>query len=79
MNNFVFKIPVAKRGSSHLVRSNSELRRLLVATGNRSILVVEDIDCSVEFHDRADVAAARALAREMNRRQGYQEDQKGLR
>ncbi|PWA70432.1 ATPase, AAA-type, core [Artemisia annua] len=57
------------------IRSNSELRRLLVATGNRSILVVEDIDCSVEFHDRADVAAARALARE-NRRRGYQEEQK---
>ncbi|KAJ0657656.1 putative AAA+ ATPase domain, ATPase, AAA-type, core, AAA-type ATPase domain-containing protein [Helianthus annuus] len=35
--------------------SNSELRRLLVATANRSILVVEDIDCSVELHDRVQV------------------------
>ncbi|XP_030523978.1 protein HYPER-SENSITIVITY-RELATED 4-like [Rhodamnia argentea] len=31
---------------------NSELRKLLVATANRSILVVEDIDCTIEFHDR---------------------------
>ncbi|KAK9048081.1 hypothetical protein SSX86_032956 [Deinandra increscens subsp. villosa] len=36
------------------VGTNWELRRLLVATANRSILVVEDIDCSVELHDRAD-------------------------
>ncbi|CAN8254769.1 unnamed protein product [Cochlearia groenlandica] len=34
------------------VSSNSELRRLLIATANRSILVVEDIDCSIEFKDR---------------------------
>ncbi|GJU38162.1 AAA-ATPase-like protein [Tanacetum coccineum] len=58
------------------IRSNSELRRLLVATGNRSILVVEDIDCSVEFHDRDDVAAARAALARENRRRGYQEEQK---
>ncbi|KAJ6793453.1 AAA-ATPase-like [Iris pallida] len=31
------------------VRSNSELRSLLTSTANRSILVVEDIDCSVEL------------------------------
>ncbi|KAK9048097.1 hypothetical protein SSX86_032940 [Deinandra increscens subsp. villosa] len=41
------------------IKSNSELRRLLVATANRSILVVEDIDCSVELHDRVQVEAAR--------------------
>ena len=35
------------------LRSNSELRRLLIAMANRSILVVEDIDCTVEFHDRS--------------------------
>ncbi|KDP44563.1 hypothetical protein JCGZ_22145 [Jatropha curcas] len=29
-----------------------ELRRLLISTGNRSILVVEDIDCSLELQDR---------------------------
>ncbi|XP_015889982.3 AAA-ATPase At3g50940 [Ziziphus jujuba] len=34
------------------IRSNSELRRLLIAMANRSILVVEDIDCTVEFQDR---------------------------
>ncbi|KAL6294285.1 hypothetical protein ACE6H2_002427 [Prunus campanulata] len=36
---------------THL-RSNSELRRLLVSTANRSILVIEDIDCSIELKDR---------------------------
>lgn len=44
------------------IKSNSELRSLLVATANRSILVVEDIDCSVELHDRVAVEAAKALA-----------------
>ncbi|KAJ7967339.1 AAA-ATPase [Quillaja saponaria] len=34
------------------INTNSELRRLLIATGNRSILVVEDIDCSIELQDR---------------------------
>ncbi|KAF3490102.1 hypothetical protein F2Q69_00056610 [Brassica cretica] len=34
------------------VNSNSELRRLMIATANRSILVVEDIDCSIELKDR---------------------------
>ncbi|XP_021908293.1 protein HYPER-SENSITIVITY-RELATED 4, partial [Carica papaya] len=34
------------------LRCNSELRRLLVATANRSILVVEDIDCTIELQDR---------------------------
>ena len=34
------------------LRSNSELRKLLISTGNRSILVVEDIDCSLELQDR---------------------------
>ncbi|KAI9168673.1 hypothetical protein LWI28_000265 [Acer negundo] len=31
---------------------NSELRRLLVSTSNRSILVIEDIDCSIELQNR---------------------------
>ncbi|XP_023749099.1 AAA-ATPase At3g50940 [Lactuca sativa] len=44
------------------IRSNSELRKLLVGTANRSILVVEDIDCSVEFHDREGAEAARSFA-----------------
>ncbi|XP_056176357.1 AAA-ATPase At3g50940-like [Syzygium oleosum] len=34
------------------LRSNSELRRLLVATANQSILVVEDIDCTIKLQDR---------------------------
>ncbi|GJS99762.1 AAA-ATPase-like protein [Tanacetum coccineum] len=44
-------------------RSNSELRRLLVSTANRSILVVEDIDCSVQLHDRDIVEEAKTSAR----------------
>ncbi|CAN1814037.1 Protein HYPER-SENSITIVITY-RELATED 4 [Linum perenne] len=32
---------------------NSELRRLLIATPNRSILVVEDIDCTIDLQDRS--------------------------
>lgn len=31
---------------------NSELRRLLIAMANKSILVIEDIDCTIEFQDR---------------------------
>lgn len=40
------------------LRSNSDLRTLLVATANRSILVVEDIDCTIDLQDRlpADIA-----------------------
>uniref|UniRef100_A0A5B7CGZ5 AAA+ ATPase domain-containing protein n=1 Tax=Davidia involucrata TaxID=16924 RepID=A0A5B7CGZ5_DAVIN len=34
------------------LHSNSDLRRLLVSTGNRSILVIEDIDCSIELQNR---------------------------
>ncbi|ESQ28959.1 hypothetical protein EUTSA_v10023872mg, partial [Eutrema salsugineum] len=34
------------------VNSNGELRKILMSTANRSILVVEDIDCSIEFKDR---------------------------
>ncbi|XP_075493054.1 AAA-ATPase At2g18193-like [Primulina tabacum] len=32
--------------------SNSELRRILLSTTNRSIIVIEDIDCSVQMHER---------------------------
>jgi chaperone BCS1 len=34
------------------VMSNSDLRRLLVGMGNRSILVIEDIDCTIELKQR---------------------------
>lgn len=42
------------------LRTNSELRTLLVATANQSILVVEDIDCTIDLQDRlpADTAGA---------------------
>ncbi|XP_066363507.1 protein HYPER-SENSITIVITY-RELATED 4-like [Miscanthus floridulus] len=43
------------------VKSNSDLRRLLVKTSNRSILVVEDIDCSIELQQR-DEGERRATA-----------------
>ncbi|XP_047331211.1 AAA-ATPase At3g50940-like [Impatiens glandulifera] len=33
--------------------NNTDLRKLLLFTANRSILVVEDIDCTIQFHDRA--------------------------
>ncbi|XP_012067241.1 AAA-ATPase At3g50940 isoform X4 [Jatropha curcas] len=46
------------------LRNNSELRRLLISTGNKSILVVEDIDCSIELHNR--IAEARALNPKLN-------------
>ncbi|KAM0022243.1 putative AAA+ ATPase domain, ATPase, AAA-type, core [Helianthus debilis subsp. tardiflorus] len=50
------------------IRSNSDLRRLLVTTANRSILVVEDIDCSAELHDRED---AKEVVRENDQYQEY--------
>ncbi|XWS14542.1 hypothetical protein CRYUN_Cryun35bG0018800 [Craigia yunnanensis] len=31
------------------IQCNSDLRRLLIGTGNRSIIVIEDIDCSLDF------------------------------
>ncbi|XP_047321077.1 AAA-ATPase At3g50940-like [Impatiens glandulifera] len=37
------------------LRSNSDFKNLLLKTENRSILVIEDIDCSAEFHTRQDV------------------------
>ncbi|KAJ9128791.1 hypothetical protein P3X46_033671 [Hevea brasiliensis] len=49
------------------LRTNSELRKLLISTGNKSILVVEDIDCSIDLQNR--IAEARALNPRSNR--GY--------
>ncbi|OMO88239.1 hypothetical protein COLO4_20350 [Corchorus olitorius] len=34
------------------IYNNSNLRRLLVSTRNRSIVVIEDIDCSIDLEDR---------------------------
>ncbi|CAI9302293.1 unnamed protein product [Lactuca saligna] len=56
------------------VRSNSELRKLLVSTANRSILVVEDIDCSVELHDRVTAEPPRSTRR--NQGWGYHDERK---
>ncbi|XLS61333.1 hypothetical protein HN51_015561 [Arachis hypogaea] len=36
------------------VQCNSDLRKLLIGTGSKSILVIEDIDCSVQLHNRED-------------------------
>jgi hypothetical protein len=35
------------------VSSNSELRKLLIQTTNRSVIVIEDIDCSADLAERA--------------------------
>ncbi|XP_059295436.1 protein HYPER-SENSITIVITY-RELATED 4-like [Lycium ferocissimum] len=34
------------------ITKNSDLRRVLLATANNSILVVEDIDCTIDLHDK---------------------------
>ena len=39
------------------IQCNSDLRKLLIGMGNRSILVVEDIDCSIQFQDRESESA----------------------
>ncbi|GMP57661.1 hypothetical protein CsSME_00021647 [Camellia sinensis var. sinensis] len=36
------------------IRYNSDFQQLLVSTGNQSILVIEDIDCSIKFQNRQD-------------------------
>ncbi|KAB5541460.1 hypothetical protein DKX38_014434 [Salix brachista] len=41
------------------LRTNSDLRNLLVSIENKSVLMVEDIDCSIELQDR--LAQARAM------------------
>ncbi|XP_058082682.1 protein HYPER-SENSITIVITY-RELATED 4-like [Magnolia sinica] len=42
------------------VRWNSDLRRLRIGTANQSILVTEDIDCTVDFKDREALVVGRA-------------------
>ncbi|XP_043719870.1 protein HYPER-SENSITIVITY-RELATED 4-like isoform X2 [Telopea speciosissima] len=58
------------------LRCNSELRRLLLATANRSILVVEDIDCTIELQDR--LAKARAATQPLRFHEGNQVTLSGL-
>ncbi|XP_059624669.1 AAA-ATPase At5g17750-like [Cornus florida] len=47
-------------------KSDSSLRKIFLATGNRSILVIEDIDCSVELPDRELVSPAGSEPRKRN-------------
>nr|GLL28468.1 AAA-ATPase At3g50940-like [Ipomoea trifida] len=52
------------------IHANSELRRILLATGNKSILVVEDIDCSLDIEDRkADEQALKMLRNHVSQAQ----------
>jgi chaperone BCS1 len=43
------------------VQCNSDLRRLLIGTGSQSILVIEDIDCSVELQNRESANEAKSV------------------
>ncbi|KAL2497754.1 P-loop containing nucleoside triphosphate hydrolase superfamily protein [Abeliophyllum distichum] len=43
------------------VKRDSDLRKLLLRTANRSILVIEDIDCSVELPERKEPMCADGL------------------
>ncbi|PON99596.1 Spastin [Trema orientale] len=51
------------------LRANSELRKLLIAMANRSILVVEDIDCTVDFEDRNKAAESSSDSSSSNEKQ----------
>ncbi|PON71469.1 Spastin [Parasponia andersonii] len=51
------------------LRVNSELRKLLIAMANRSILVVEDIDCTVDFEDRNKAAESSSDSSSSNEKQ----------
>ncbi|XWS45463.1 hypothetical protein CRYUN_Cryun15aG0138800 [Craigia yunnanensis] len=50
MSNYL-KFDVYDLQLANIMR-DSDLRNLLLATGNRSVLVIEDIDCSVDLPDR---------------------------
>ncbi|KAL8118065.1 AAA-ATPase At3g50940-like [Apium graveolens] len=41
------------------LKCNLELRKLLIATANRSILVVEDIDCNIKLQDRGSAMSSK--------------------
>ncbi|XP_059651777.1 AAA-ATPase At4g30250-like [Cornus florida] len=60
------------------VSDNSELRALLIQTTNRSIIVIEDIDCSVDLtRDRSLSKLKKASHHEKNRRDGENRDENG--
>jgi mitochondrial chaperone BCS1 len=53
-----------------VVTSNSDLRRLLVGMGNRSILVIEDINCTIEMKQREEGEGhGKSNSTEQNRRE----------
>ncbi|XVF01079.1 hypothetical protein REPUB_Repub04eG0056500 [Reevesia pubescens] len=62
------------------IKKNSELRKALISTGNKSILVVEDIDCSLQLQDRlAQVRAAVSQgSHRLNQLPQYQSTLSGL-
>jgi chaperone BCS1 len=41
------------------IKRNSELRKILVKTANKSILVVEDIDCTIALQERANSSSTK--------------------
>ncbi|OIS97794.1 protein hyper-sensitivity-related 4 [Nicotiana attenuata] len=55
------------------VKKHSDLRRLLLATANNSILVVEDIDCSVDLQDKL---GNREAANSSSKNSGDEEESK---
>ena len=56
------------------VRSNAELRKLVISMGNRSVLVVEDVDCAAEFTRVREVGANSGNLRLANRRRSEVSD-----
>lgn len=49
------------------LRCNSELKKLLIATENRSIIVIEDIDCTLDLVKRVKQGGGLAQAHEFNK------------
>ncbi|KAJ8648618.1 hypothetical protein MRB53_001641 [Persea americana] len=49
------------------LRCNSELKKLLIATENRSIIVIEDIDCTLHLVKRGKQGGGREQAHEYNK------------
>ncbi|GAB4848541.1 hypothetical protein Ancab_003247 [Ancistrocladus abbreviatus] len=53
---------------------DSDLRRLLLTTANRSILVIEDIDCSVDLPDRKNTGGPKTLEVQLQLSDAAEED-----
>ncbi|CAA0839258.1 cytochrome BC1 synthesis [Striga hermonthica] len=52
LDSYIPFVMAAAKSIAEQNKRDSDLRRLLLRTGNRSILVIEDIDCTVELPDR---------------------------